>query len=118
MKLDPPGLTNWLAFGERGISSEAIVHKLCFDQTPRPGSYPYDPADFRRCELLLRAIPILRLSLPQMSELGPVWAGLVANWDRLVSTMEEECPGVWERYPSGSAPRAYSIMTAIREAKP
>ena len=116
MKLtDPPGLVHWLAFGERGISSEAIVHKLCFDRSPRPGSYPYDPSDFRRCELLLRAVPILRLALPQMAEVSLVWAALVARWDELVALIEEEIPGAWDG-SNGSAPRAYKIMAEMREA--
>jgi hypothetical protein len=112
-----PGLTTWLAFGERGISSEAIVHKLAFDREPSSRHcYPYDPDDFRRCELVLRQVFGLRHKLHVMADVSPVWAGLVARWDELVALMEEECPDVWDRYPRGAAPRAYKIMQDIRKA--
>jgi hypothetical protein len=114
---DYPGLTTWLAFGERGISSEAIVHKLAFDKEPsRPHSYPHDPDDFRRCELALRSIFGLRQQLHRMAEVSPVWAALVARWDELATLMEEECPDIWGKNPRGQAPRAYAIMQDIRKS--
>jgi len=111
-----PSITSWLAFGERGISSEAIVHKLVYGKTGRPRAYPYDPDDFRRCELLLRWEPLLRLQLHHMAEVDAVWAGLVARWKEIVELMEQECPGVWETRPRGSAPKAYALMQEIRKA--
>lgn len=111
-----PAITSWLAFGERGISSEAIVQKLVYGRVERARAYPYDPADFRRCELLLRWEPLLRLQLHHMAEVDAVWAGLVARWQEIADLMEQECPGVWETGTRGAAPKAYAIMQEIREA--
>jgi UTP:GlnB (protein PII) uridylyltransferase len=87
-----PNINRWLASGERGISSEAIVSHLTglnilqwqFE------NHPHDPADLRRCALLLDACPELRAELHRMGEVSGVWKALVSEWDELVSMMWRE----------------------------
>ncbi|WCE39147.1 hypothetical protein PGC08_14230 [Brevibacterium sp. BDJS002] len=105
-------IVHWLATGERGISSDAIVSHL----TGVPvggrsgfGSYPYDPSDFNRCRKLLESCPELRLELHRMAELGPVWAALVERWDKITRLfLAEVAQG------TGMAPRTYKVMAELR----
>ena len=68
------------------------------------------PGDFRRCELLLRAVPTLRPLLPRMAKVGPEWAALVKRWPDIVAAMDAEVPGWTERRRSGGAWRAYALI--------
>lgn len=112
--------TNWLASGERGISSEAIVSQLTGQPVGRRwggGDHPYDPDDFRRCEMLLRAYPLARLVFPElMRKRSVIWAALVDHWDEIVELMESEAPGVFSRSPrwGAGAPKAYALMKELR----
>lgn len=113
--------TGWLASGERGISSEAIVSQLTGQPVGRRwfgGDHPYDPDDFRRCEILLRTYPLARLVFSAlMPSRSPVWAALVARWDEIVALIEEEAPGVFTGRREGqSAPRAYALIKECRRA--
>ena len=73
--------SDWLENGERGISSNTIVSHLTgiFVGNRYADSYPRDPADFRRCELLLRAVPEAREHLGRLATKGAVWAGRRAS---------------------------------------
>lgn len=114
-----PGLseaaTLWLAHGERGISSETMFTSLTgVDALGSHGArHPYDPADFRRCRLLLEAVPELQPLLPNMAKVSPAWAGLVKAWADICNTMDNETPN-W-RSPKGEhAPLTYQLIkTAI-----
>lgn len=110
--------TGWLTDGERGVSSEAIVRKLtCVPiSSPRWGGddHPLDPADFRRCELLLRRCPAAREAFPAMAEVSPVWARFVAAWEWIAALLESEVPGAFGAgRPSGSAPRTYMAIRDV-----
>lgn len=111
-------LIEWLAGGERGISSNAIVKRITGLSTGlrrRGMDYPLDPADFKRCEKLLRAVPALRPELHRMSDVSPVWAALVARWDEIAALLEEEAPGVYDGALSRRAPNTYALMRSIIE---
>lgn len=112
--------TAWLAHGERGASSEAMYHRftgLPIGRYPHPSAHPHDPADFRRCELLLRAVPVFRLQLPTMASVSPVWAALVAHWDELVALLESEIPSAFTGHGyRGSAPGTYARMRELAAA--
>lgn len=110
-----PGLRTWETLGERGLSSNALAAHLSGGAIAHGFNDPADPADFRRCELLLRAVPTMREELPRMAAVSPRWAGLVEKWDEIVALMEEEVPGVFDGQPpwGAKAPRAYAL---IREA--
>lgn len=77
---------DWLARGERGISSETIVSRLSGIPVGTyrwSSNYPHDPADFRRCELLLRWVPVARIGLPAMR--GESMRELIDNAQQEVS---------------------------------
>lgn len=112
--------TAWLASGERGLSSEAIVANLTGSRVGRYGNrsdHPYDPSDFRRCERLLRAHPLARLHFAQMRDVTPTWAALVDAWPELVALAESEVPGIFDAdRPHGSAPKTYARIQEIRNS--
>jgi hypothetical protein len=105
----------WLANGERGISSEAIVAKLTGVSVGRHHwnkDHPHDMGDFARCEKLLRRVDVARLLLPEMSTVSPEWAILVARWDELVKLAESEVPGVFEG-ARGGTPLANALIRGL-----
>lgn len=105
--------TQWLATGERGLSSETLFTFLTgTDITRNNGTnYPHDPADLRRCMLLLDQCPELKPNLPRIAQAGPVWAALFARWDELTAAFEAEVPD-W-RGRNWSAPKTYALMKEI-----
>ena len=110
--LIPENLNNWLANGNRGISSEAITSHLTGINFRGPWGlgHPYDPSDFGRCMELLEAVPEFRPRLKEMAEVSPVWAELVENWDELEKLYKEE-------FPTGKAPKLYDRMQEIINGK-
>jgi hypothetical protein len=111
--LDPaaahPGLVEWLARGDRGLSSEAIVEQLVLGGGN--SDHPYDPGVFRRCEMLLRSVPTLRPLMPRMAAVSPEWAQLVKRWPDIVYALDSECPGWADVRRHGLAHKAWSIIT-------
>lgn len=113
--------SDWLARGERGISSEAIVDQLTGvpigGRRHRGDDHPYDPSDFRRCELLLRqAGDLARLAFKaEMPKRSSVWARLVDQWDDIVAAIDEEVPDAWSSHPGrAKASKAYAMIEAAR----
>lgn len=105
-------LVNWLACGQRGISSDAIVQHLTGIQAARwAGSHPHDPSDLGRCRLLLEQVPELAPRIGETAVVSPAWRVLVEHWDDLCSLMDEEAPQ-W-RDQRGNAPRTYSRMREL-----
>lgn len=98
----------WLATGHRGASSESMVHRFTGLSTLKPGAYPSDPADLRRCRLLLEQVPEFLPMLPLMADVSPAWAGLVKNWTALCDRMDAESPR-W-REGEGTAPETFRLM--------
>lgn len=92
----------WFEYGDCGISSHTIFSKLTtvkrgFEHpamikklSPRDWHHPRDPSDFRRCHLLLEALPELRAELAEMKEVSPVWSALVDHWDKLTAMVLAE----------------------------
>lgn len=123
MTIDLAHFASWLASGERGISSEAIVSQLTGHRVGRrrwPDDHPHDPDDFRRCEMLLRAYPLARLTFPEaMKTRSEVWARLVEHWDELVELIESEAPGAFRgsvgiaRTGMGRTPKAYALIRQL-----
>lgn len=111
-----PGLSanaaEWLANGERGVSSETIfTHLTGVDALNRfPADHPCDPDDFRRCRLLLEQVPELKKNLGRMGTLSSAWAGLVLSWDRICTTMDWEAPGWRDPKQRSSAPATYQLI--------
>ena len=103
-------MTMWLAVGERGISSNAIaLATLGLQPTGHDARWPLDPADLRRCLLLLDAVPETREGgLLVLAKRCPRWAALAKVWDRLSETLRSEIGEALP--PRGSAPRTYALM--------
>ena len=107
-------LAKWLLHGEVGESSKAIAAELsglAILKSRRFTSYPLDAGDFRRCLLLLEAVPELAPLLPKMAKVSPVWAALVDVWPELTVCLETECPGWRQKY--GPAPETYRRIQAV-----
>lgn len=103
----------WLATGRRGLSSETLfTFTTGVDCTRDNGhNHPHDPADLRRCRLLLDQCPELVSCIPRVAAAGPEWAALVQHWDEVCALMDEESPD-W-RKGHGSAPKTYALMKDI-----
>jgi hypothetical protein len=106
----------WLAHGERGISSNTVFTHLTGIDALRDwhSDIPYDPADLRRCRLLLESCPELAAAFPKMREVSPAWDALVERWDELCKLMDDESPN-WrkpDRYER--APKTYDLMASLR----
>ena len=114
----PQSVVNWLATGERGLSSESIVEYLyglpILERHWRRSAphYPLDPSDLRRCLLLLADSPETTAQFPRMRAAGPEWARLVDAWAELEQQFLEEIgdlrsPACW------SAPQTYAAMKRL-----
>lgn len=81
----------WLRNGERGASSESIYSVLSGDYIRAKDRLvsPSDCDDFKRCHLLLEAIPEFRPLMYKMKEVSPEWGRLVDNWDTLTGMLKE-----------------------------
>ena len=106
----------WLAVGERGISSNAIaLTTLGLHPTGHDAWWPVDPADLRRCLLLLEQVPETRENgLLVLAKGCPRWAALVKVWDRLSTTLRSEIGETLP--PRGSAPKTYALMEEALDA--
>jgi len=88
----------WVENGEQGTSSKTIFSVIHGGDLRngftllKPSSYchPYDPDDFRRCYLLLKAVPEWRAELDKMRTVSKQWNALVDNWDKLTGMLEEQ----------------------------
>lgn len=100
----------WLASGKRGISSDTMFTTMTgIDAMGNwHQDHPYDPADFRRCRLLLEQVPELAPMLPKMAEVSPQWAELVRMWSKICAAMDEESPK-W-RAGGGRCPITYKLI--------
>lgn len=108
-----PAAIQWLAYGERGTSSNTIFTVLTgVDACGERGySHPCDSGDFARCRRLIEAVPEFRAELHHMKKVSPVWTKLVDAWDSLCATMDEEAPG-W-RSRIGRTPRTYAMLKEL-----
>jgi hypothetical protein len=98
----------WADHGERGMSSEAIYNMLAEKKISNNITHPSDPDDFRRCYLLLKAVPEWRIKMDAMREVSPVWNNLVDNWDKLTEMLETAL-----NTKEKKAPEMYELMKSI-----
>lgn len=108
-------LITWLRSSERGISSECIVEVL--EGLPAGmltgrwlSRHPCDPADLRRCILLVETVPEYRARLGEMTAVSPVWAALIAHWDELTTLLRQE---IGADLGHGRAQRTYDRMREL-----
>jgi hypothetical protein len=107
---------DWLIRGEVGTSSQTILYAI----TGVHGRYedfnvPYDPDDFRRCHLLLKAFPELRPKLGKVAERFPEWKALVERWDEVEALLTSEIGDI--ATGKGDAPKTYALMKELRGGK-
>lgn len=114
----PQTVLDWLAAGERGLSSESIVEYLhgfpVLEGHWRRGAphYPLDPSDLRRCLLLLADSPETAARFSRMRAASPEWAQLVDAWADLERQFLTEI-GDLRTPESGSAPLTYAAMKRV-----
>jgi hypothetical protein len=111
-----PEAVKWLAHGERGSSSNAIFSHLTGINASRRGSeldHPYDPADMRRCRLLLEAVPSLQAELGRMASVSTHWSRFVPAWDEICRVMDEEVPNWRDAKKCSDADQTYKVIQKI-----
>ncbi|MEY2117304.1 hypothetical protein [Rhodanobacter sp. FW106-PBR-R2A-1-13] len=114
------GARTWYVVGEHGVSSLVIFqrvtgasHRYLEHDAPTCQEHPRDPADLRRCRLLLEAAPDVAAAFRQvMPAVSPAWAALVATWDALCALMDSECPS-WRDAGPWWCPNTYERMRSI-----
>ncbi|OAM33547.1 hypothetical protein A7Q01_00915 [Eikenella sp. NML96-A-049] len=100
-------LTEWFVNGETGLSSMTLALWLSEQKRPKKGvHFPYDPWDFRRCLLLLDAVPELRKKMHTLPELSKEWAAFYERWDDMEVSMRREMTG-------HTAPKTYALINEI-----
>ena len=99
----------WLLRGERGMSSDCIFATLTKQEMRNTwNAYPHDPADLRRCRLLMELVPEFAPRIGEMNSVSLEWTRLADKWELLCTTMDAECPD-W-RKGGGSAQKTYALM--------
>ena len=113
-----PGARDWIEFGEHGLSSVYLFWALTgYSMTDSEPPYhtPVDPADLRRCILMLDACELsevfAQFIIPSTA-LG--WRSLQQRWKQLVSTFTGEVPDFQDIDCSKSAPTTYAMMKSLR----
>ena len=81
------GYSAWFASDERGASSLWLHHFLNHTGHTLKVERPYDAADFRRCVVMLDAIPENREKLQQMRANGET--KIPSPWDQILPRWEE-----------------------------
>jgi hypothetical protein len=105
----------WLQTRDSGISSEAIMQTM-LGAPASPGTYPSDAEDLGRCIRLLDRIPAWRERLPEMAQVGYVWASLVEHWCELETLYRGELNEQPKRRPCLTYLRMRELITAGLEA--
>jgi hypothetical protein len=89
----------WIKEGEQGMSSKALCRLLTPDwpmewnERLKINGFvpPLDPDDFRRCYLLIKAVPELKKNFHLLRLVDPPhWANIVDNWDQLCAMLKEQ----------------------------
>lgn len=105
----------WLAVGERGVSSNTIFTVLTGVNALEDWSacYPHDPADVRRCRLLLEQVPELQTKFPTMAAVSQEWKALVENWATICTVFDREAPDWRDPDARWSAPKTYQLIQKL-----
>jgi hypothetical protein len=103
----------WVENGEHGTSSKTI-YNIVAKSVGSPviqnhfTCHPSDPDDFRRCHLLIEAVPEIKPLLYLMKPLSKTWSALVDNRDTLTAMLQKAM-----KSKSGKAPEMYELMKKI-----
>ena len=108
----PEGFVEWLANGERGLSSDCIATVLsgldCMSRDFGLVQYPRDPSDFIRCEKLLARVPSFAARLDEMKYLSKEWRSLVEHWSEISEAIKLDLS-----INPNKCPTAYNLMQKI-----
>ena len=83
----------WMQYGERGISSNTMVC-VCYSIETKDimqdfgFCHPLDADDFRRCWLLVKAVPEIKKRFLALSLVSFEWCGIVEGWEALAAMFE------------------------------
>lgn len=107
----------WLANGDVGLSSLAIVQRLTgttmtVNGTRKHGceDTPKDLGDLRRILEMFDMVPSARAYLSLMRDVSEDWKNIIDHWDELEKQYRKE-----EHNPSGCAPKTYRILKRLKE---
>lgn len=100
----PISVQEWLADGERGLSSDALCKKFFGLPKSAGDEHPHDPADLRRCVLFLEKTKT-HDRIKEAAEISPAWKALVDVWPTLLATLNNEM-----QKPDRVASETYKIM--------
>lgn len=111
-------ILRWLSEGHVGSSSKAIA-LTSLGEMPRHPAFPWDGDDLGRCVKLLELCPDAKAGLDELAVRGgPVWAGLVKQWDEIVDAYRFDENLFRSGVSDLSLYRCYDLMqTIIRAAK-
>jgi hypothetical protein len=118
MNMDPR-IAEWLASGDTGSSSKAIMLWLSARQTEKTfgPSVPSDAGDLGRCLRLLGRIPEWKSRMPEMTGAGGYWPTFARRWDEIVAQFMEDCggnvPAKWGEWPDTS--KTYALMRQVMD---
>lgn len=106
---------DWLINGESGTSSIALGSRMLGVKITNASdrvAHPADPADLRRCVLLLDRFPVWRQRMYYLLRLSPAWNALARNWTDLEATLRSE---LGADLAPGPAPQTWQKMQSILE---
>lgn len=84
-------LTRWFYEGNTGVSSKHMAAVACGVHDDKwLFTSPSDSDDFKRCFLLVEAVPEIREHFPAIAESGDKWRIVIDNWDRLVDSLKNK----------------------------
>lgn len=97
-------LLTWFLRGEVGASSKTLVHFYKGEDFRNDSPQgPIDVSDFRRCYLLVQAIPEIKEVFPLVAERVPSFKGVIENWDAISAAYERE-------RGKGRCPKTYQLL--------
>ncbi len=104
-------VNTWIVSGDTGLSSKTIWSTMLGIDLGDEINHPHDPADVGRCLRLLELMPEWKPRLSELTALDPHWRVLVARWEDIASSMENEVGIAWEK--AKSAPATYALMKRV-----
>jgi len=104
-------IINWLANGERGMSSEVMAFAALGKESKNGAFSPLDPSDLNRCIKLVKDAPEVKDAFLKISGLSDKWKIVIDNWDRLVESFVNEVGYDW--CLKQRAPNTYKLMKEL-----
>ena len=81
-------------------------------------SHPYDPSDWRECQLLIEAVPEVAERFPEMAEVSPEWSRLVTAWPEILRMLDVDAPNWRNKTTAGRSVRAWNLIRQATGREP